>query len=133
MGVLFAVNPEVADDLQFNFLERSVLLIGVSSETTPRDLTTRCFGGRDVEAAVMIRDPETSERVGMVVFAEAGDATVVKNRQPMPRLYRTCILVSVSALYDETFRSLSDQFGHSFMVDCDLSASVDPVLELCVF
>nr|TKW19714.1 hypothetical protein SEVIR_4G038400v2 [Setaria viridis] len=110
MGVLFAVNPEVADDLQFNFLERSVLLIGVSSETTPRDLTTRCFGGRDVEAAVMIRDPETSERVGMVVFAEAGDATVVKNRQPMPRLYRTCILAnSVNHVHQAVLEGSEDR------------------------
>ncbi|CAN6202216.1 unnamed protein product [Urochloa humidicola] len=93
MGVLFAVNPEVADDHQFKFLERSVLLIGVRSETTPRDLRMRCFRGRAVHAAVIVRDTETSERMGLVVFANAGDAnaTVEKNRQHIPVLYRTCI------------------------------------------
>ncbi|CAL5051561.1 unnamed protein product [Urochloa decumbens] len=92
-GVLFAVNPEVADDHQFKFLERSVLLIGVRSETTPRDLTMTCFGGRAVDAAVIVRDTETTERMGLVVFANAGDAnaTVEKSRQPIPWLYRTCI------------------------------------------
>lgn len=96
MGVLDTVNPEVVDDPKF--LQRSVLLIGVSSETTPRDLIMRRFG-RDVDAAVIVRDSETSQRVGLVVFAKAEDAVVHKKWKPDPMLYRRCIPVSVSALH----------------------------------
>nr|CAB3469863.1 unnamed protein product [Digitaria exilis] len=88
MGVLDTVNPEVVDDPKF--LQRSVLLIGVSSETTPRDLIMRRFG-RDVDAAVIVRDSETSQRVGLVVFAKAEDAVVHKKWKPDPMLYRRCI------------------------------------------
>ncbi|KAL6606800.1 hypothetical protein ACP70R_042453 [Stipagrostis hirtigluma subsp. patula] len=88
IGLLFTVAPDVAEDP--TFIERSVFLKEVTPLTTSADLMKRCFA-LEVDVAVLVRDSETSERTGLVVFANAGDVCVATNLTPSPAMYRRCV------------------------------------------
>ncbi|KAK3125773.1 hypothetical protein QOZ80_7BG0609570 [Eleusine coracana subsp. coracana] len=65
IGVLYDVSPAVIEDPYF--LQRSVLLEGVARTITPRDLLMDF----EAQAAVLVRDTEFGDRVGLMVLRDA--------------------------------------------------------------
>jgi hypothetical protein len=87
---LSVVAPAVLSDPKF--LDRSVLVDGVTADTSPRDLSDS-FAFLDVEGAVLVRDSQTGFRVGLVVFSDVDSVTVTR-LVPHSGFYATCVPVS---------------------------------------
>jgi hypothetical protein len=92
IGVLYAVSPAVIEEDPF-FLERSVLLEGVTSTLGPLDLLIE-LEEFSPQVAVIVRDTEFRDRVGLVVLKDAEQCHLALQKVPPRRTYCTCILVS---------------------------------------
>ncbi|CAL5061480.1 unnamed protein product [Urochloa decumbens] len=88
VAALHAVAPAVLEDPQF--LDRSVLVDGITPSTSPRDLS-ESFGLLDVERAVLVRDGQTGFRVGLVVFFDVADSAIAMRLAPSSGFYATCV------------------------------------------
>jgi hypothetical protein len=91
IGALYTVAPGVLEDPRF--LDRSVLVDGVTSDTSPHDLA-ECFVSLDVESSVLVRDTQTGFRIGLVVFSNDADSVTAARLAPHPGFYATCVPVS---------------------------------------
>uniref|UniRef100_J3M2W1 RRM domain-containing protein n=1 Tax=Oryza brachyantha TaxID=4533 RepID=J3M2W1_ORYBR len=120
ISCLYSVTPGVFTDP--NFLERSLVVDGVTPYTSPQDLL-KIFSFVAVEAAVLVRDSETGYRVGLVVFADVLDMSAI-NLNPHWGLYATCIPASShgdprqyirDALKDESTRRPSAELLRSLV------------------
>lgn len=89
IGVLYAISPAVIEDPFF--LERTVLLEGVARTIAPRDLLID-FGAQE---AVLVRDTEFGDRVGLMVLRDASQCARVLAAGPVRGSYCSCILVSI--------------------------------------
>lgn len=111
IAALYAVAPRVLDDSYF--LDRAVLVDGVSPGTSPRDLTD-CFALLDVVGSVLVRDSSTGFRVGLVVFSDAVDTASVTTMAVRPGFYAYCVPVSSRSCWISKFQSfpnLASQTG----------------------
>lgn len=91
VAVLYAVAPSMLNDS--HFLDRAMLVDGVSPSTSPRDLTD-CFALLDVEQSVLVRDSSTGYTVGLVVFSDTVDAVTAATLAVRPGFYAYCTPVS---------------------------------------
>jgi len=74
-----------------HFLERCLLLDGVSASVSPCNLIQSILG---VQTAVLVRDSQTGFRIGLLVFFDAIDSAAVTIQTPREGLYATCTPVS---------------------------------------
>ncbi|CAL5084195.1 unnamed protein product [Urochloa decumbens] len=88
IAALHAVAPAVLEDPQF--LDRSVLVDGITPSTSPRDLS-ESFGLLDVERAVLVHDGQTGFRVRLVVFFDVADSAIAMRLAPSSGFYATCV------------------------------------------
>lgn len=102
IAALYGVAPRVLNDSYF--LDRAVLVDGVSPGTSPRDLTD-CFAllDLDVEGSVLVRDSSTGFRVGLAVFSDAVDAAIATTLAVRPGFYAYCVPVSSRSCWISKF------------------------------
>ncbi|KAJ1292001.1 hypothetical protein BS78_02G359700 [Paspalum vaginatum] len=94
IGVLDVVCPAATEDPEF--LHRSLLVEGVSHRASPRDLMDTF--PLPVQAAVLVRDAEFRDHVGLVVLQELADRTVAAAAAPRPGFFCSLIRVWLGAL-----------------------------------
>lgn len=90
ISVLDTVFPAVAEDP--NFLDRSLLMEGVSLRANPCDLLDGKLG-LQVEAAVVVRDAEFGDSVGLLVLTHGHDTEVAMAAGPRKGVFCDCIKV----------------------------------------
>jgi hypothetical protein len=90
IAVLDTVFPAATQDP--NFLHRSLLIEGVSLRATPCDLLDEALG-LQVEGAVVVRDAEFGDSVGLLVLTHAHDTEVAMAAGPRPGVFCDCIKV----------------------------------------
>ncbi|KXG36752.2 hypothetical protein SORBI_3002G382800 [Sorghum bicolor] len=94
IAVLDTVFPAATQDP--NFLHRSLLIEGVSLRATPCDLLDEALG-LQVEGAVVVRDAEFGDSVGLLVLTHAHDTEVAMAAGPRPGVFCDCIKASDSS------------------------------------
>lgn len=92
IAVLDTVFPAATQDP--NFLDRSLLMEGVSLRATPRDLLDTFGYDVQAEAAVVVRDAEFDDSVGLLVLTDAHDTEVATAAGPRPGVFGDCIKVT---------------------------------------
>ncbi|CAD6222952.1 unnamed protein product [Miscanthus lutarioriparius] len=122
IAVLDTVFPAATQDP--NFLNRSLLMEGVSLRATPRDLLDEALGVQ-VEAAVVVRDAEFGDSVGLLVLTHAHDTEVATAAGPRPGVFCDCIKASDSSYTRfQILEALDDRVRRQ--ATAELSQSLDP-------